>query len=284
MTKTPRYKLIGSLDMEMLEGECTSLNIIYVSEEAEAYGWKSKICFSAPSNLFLEILNSYDLGRYVIVYLEVAKDVIKNTKNEATLESYRLIKSIKKKNTTAQSIADFRDSTDPTKLQSEKGLFSDMTGYLGSESLQMVLYARDSKITGEPCIHSEWCIRGARNIKRIADIYTVNDMIKLDVNATYEWLSRRYITVEEVNIEKLGKFIKSWERRRKFTRRQNISIGIAATTFLSIYSITSASQLANFFKIEKTRLKSKRGPKTEWEDKMLSVRSNGHFSDPIIIV
>ena len=115
----------------------------------------------------------------------------------------------------------------------------------------------------------------------------------MDLKNEYENLTAKYIVLEEINMEKLGKWLLGRTRQKKFTRRQEISISIAAITFLNapyvikgekggkdkyIYRITTAAQLAVFFKEEKKIINARRGVRSDWDKKIMKLQSNCKFS------
>jgi hypothetical protein len=283
LTNIPYKLLINFLVKDELKQECKDFNILLASKGAKFRGYKSKISFTVPSNRFFKLLAMYDLCKYIISNVEIAKDEPKMSEDEAKFQSYKLMKFWRKRRTTKQHICDYSDSCHPTDKAYEQGKFSEKTIYFGSKSLEFVSYARFSKVNGQPCIHGEFSISDAANIKTRTGIQTIEDCIECDLKQIYEKIFEEYITTEEINMERLGKWLRGWERKRVFTKSQMICIGIAATTFLSVYGISTAAQLAGWFKKEKYRIKSMPGRKTTWDMKILKIQSNNKFSDAIII-
>ncbi|ALC18059.1 hypothetical protein DSOUD_3339 [Desulfuromonas soudanensis] len=252
------------LPIEKMKTECIQILLLPAGGKARLWGYKSKIIITVPTKKCFELLTLSGLEKedYVISYIEAAMDVYKESKHEAMFESYKLQNLIRKKYTPKNIILDYRGSDNSTKFATEHGKFSEQTGYYGSNSLIFVVYARISKINAQPCIHSEFKIRGGKNIKKRLGIETFNDCYFLDIKQEYNNLMALYIVFEEIDTQKLGKWILGWGRKKNFTRRQNISIDIAAITMMNsakVEGIRTAAQLAGWFKNEKKELIPKSG-------------------------
>lgn len=284
ITEIPHYLLEEFLDIDGLKGECVNILVRNASKPAFRAGYKSTLCITAPSKRFFELLAFYDLGDYKISYLEVAKDVMRSSMDEAKFESYRLKKTMMKKYALNPFSYDVRDRLHKIRLMLEKGMFSDLTNYLGGKFMKYVVYARISKIKSEPCIHSEWRIRGAYNIKKITGISTVEDCINFDLIGFYEEITSKYIYHAEINQNRFGKFLKGFDGRgKKYTKRQLIGIGIAASTFISVYKVTSTAELVGTIKKLKEEIKSQAGRRNAFQKMILSINSNCMFLDVISI-
>ena len=284
ITRIPRDLLEDLLDMDELKGECVKLCVRYASKPAHSAGYESTLCITAPTKRLFELLSFYDLGNYKISYIEVAKDTLRLSMDEARFESYRLKKSMLKKYTLTPFTFDARDRLHTIRLKLETGMFSDMTNYLGGKFMKYVVYARISKITSEPCIHSEWRIRGAYNIKKITGISKIEDFINFDLKKFYEEITSKYIYHAEINHGRLGKFLKGYDGRRKdYTKRQLIGIGVAAATFIAANKITSTAELVNTIKKLKDEINSFSGRRNEFQKRILSISSNRMFVDAVSI-
>jgi len=280
ITKMHLNDLKKLIDIEELQKECRIIKIRQASEAATKYGYHSLIIVTVPSKRFFELLSLYNLANYKFSYVELAKDVIENTMDDARLESYRIKKTMVKKYTLDPHTIDTRNSLHTVRLRLEEGLFSDLTSYYGGEVLKFVVYARLSKLNNTPCIHSEWRIRGAGNIKKKINIATLKDCISFDLKQFYEKLTCQYIHHSEINRVKFGKFILGYDGRRNiYTKRQRMRIELAAITFLSIYDISSTADFVHNIRELQKVIKSQPGRKNLFQKKILSIKSHCMFCD-----
>lgn len=284
ITKIPRYLLEDLLDVEELQQACGEINIWNASKVASRAGYESTICIYVPTKRFFELLSYYDIGDYKISYLEIAKDEMRSSTDEARFESYRLKNTMLKRYTQNPFTYDGRDSLSAVRKNFEKGLYSDLTNYLGGKLMKYVVYARISKVTNDACIHSEWRLRGAGSVKKVTGISTLEEFINFDLEQFYERQTIKYIYHAKINHYRLGIFLRGYDgRRKKFTRRQSISIGITAATFIAVYKITSAAELVNGIKALKKEFMKYPSRKNGFKARMLSINSNCMFTDAISI-
>lgn len=295
-TSIDHHSIDNYLPMAQLKNECRELIVIGIERDSEHQRYYSKLIATAPTKRFFQMLNNNYLCGYAISYIEIAKDIPRESESEAMIDSYKSLNFIMKKSTLKCSIRDYRDSCESTKSANEKGMFSQQTGYWGKDNFQFVLYARYSKITGEPCIHSEWSIRGSGNIKKKAGIRSVKDLCELDLEQRYEQITAEYITTEAINRDKLGKWMNGWSRKKILSRLDQMKVDLAAATLLSSICFRSprhainhknrnctAAELAEWFKEEKERIRSEEVELTEWDKKILSVQSNSYFSQAVTL-
>jgi hypothetical protein len=275
--------LSGLWLIEKLRKECREIIPLPAGGNARLWGYRSKVSITVPTKKCFEILMWSGLEEYKITYVELAKDVFYKTEEEAMSESYRLMRLLRKKYTTKTEILDYSDSYNSTKSAYGNGLFSDKTLYLGNNNLKFVLYARISKINSIPCLHSEWRVRGSRNIKDRLGIKSFGDCYFLDLNNEYENLTDQYIVSEEIVTEKLGKYFLGWGRMKNLTKRQNIKVDILAIMILNNAKKGSEgkctpAQLTEWLKELKIKIKDQTGRRTDWHKRAMKIQSNSMFS------
>jgi hypothetical protein len=283
LSKMPMNLLLMQFDTVKLRKVCADFGIVHLDNDDKPWKFQSLIYVVAPTSEFFRLLSKYNISEYIINAVEIAKDEMRRTENEAMLESYKSMMLLKKRYTTKFHLADYRGSCHSTKSANTKGKFSEMTLGLGSKTFVYKIYARYSKVTGEICIHSEWKISRSHNIYVRTGIETIKDCIDLNLMECYENLTSKYIVNEDINIERLGKWILGWGTKRKFTPKEFGRISLAGNFFLSIYKIGSAAQLADWFKNEKIRINTKPGMKSAWDIKVRKLQSNCWFNDSIIM-
>lgn len=272
LTKIPLKLLAILLDVEHLKEECRSFVIVRPSKAAIKFGYQSRIAMTVPSTRFFELLLEYDLGDYSITYIEIAKDEIRPNLNKAMFESYRLLKHMVKKYTSEVLIYDARDSWNPTMEAWKKGLFSEVSGTMGTYLFRFALYARISKISEDPCLHSEFRLRG-NQIRKKTEIKTIEDCVNFDLGRFYEENFLKYISYQTIDVAALGRWILGWSRKRNFTRRQICRIHINGQQFLDIHNISTSAQLVGWFKKERRRIEHQRGKKSSWDKKIMQVQT-----------
>lgn len=271
-------ELNALLNLESLANECQIVGTTRPTAKAEKWGWHSLIYFTVPTDKFFRLLNTYSLGTYKIRYFEIARDAPKASEKDANLENNKIIRSLRKRRTTKHEVRGSRDSGLLSKAALDDGKFSIRTGYWGSKYLEFICYARYSKISGEPCLHTEWSIDGAYEIKKRTGIQTIEDLCVFDLEKWFEENLAKYMAVETIDSEKFGKWLWDCGRRRIFSRREQMRVVLAANTFLRVNEILSPAELAKWFRSEKIEIKSRRGRPSAWDKKILKVQSNSRFS------
>jgi len=274
LTRIPRDLLEDFLDIDELKGECVNIFVRYSSKVARRAGYKSSICVTAPAKRFFELLAFYDLGDYIISYLEAAKDELKSSMDEARFESYGLKWIMMKKYTLKPFTYDARNGAKKVNIDMDKGLYSDMTNYLGGKALKHVTYARISKLIDKPCIHMEWRIRGAGKIKKRTGISTIEDCIGFDAGQFYEETTAKYLYHAEINQDLLGKLLNGFDgRRQSFNDESLLGIRVAASIFMGFYSISSTAQLIDTLKKKQVTIKAKSGQRNKVQKRILALKS-----------
>ena len=261
-----------------LREETHSWSFGRASEAARNWGFKSRIELVAPTrNCIISLSKALNSKKVKISYLELAKDVFFKTKREAEVEAYNAIKTLRKKYTTNHFIYDqnFRDDVTPT--VTDRGLFSMLTGYFGSRNFKYAIYPRYSKINMSACVHTEWRISGASLIAKKTRIKSLFDLLFFDIEKFFEASERKFIAHEYIDRNKLGKWLRGWMKRKKFSKRNQISIGIASAIFMNVHKIKSYVGLVHFLKKRKQEIKKRRGRKTKWQKKYASLTDYSRF-------
>ncbi len=273
------------LPKKMLENECDFFRLSPASEMAEKFNFISSIEIVNPSKEFFRLLLKHEKILFYfkgiivskeiepkISYLEIARDTFYQDDHEAIETSSELGKTLRKKWSSNNFNYDARWDPDVAekKRGKTKGL-GDRTWYYGSKKFQFVLYPRRSKINRQPCVHEEWRISGATNIKKKTGINSIADFIEFDIKKCFEEMNQKYMVHEEIDRIKLGKWILGWDRRRKFTEDEMLQIKIQAGLVCRHRKIESAADLANHFKKERNGIKAKKGRKSSLDHKILKV-------------
>ncbi len=251
---------------------------------ARYHGYKSRIELLDPSaELILEISKVLAGIQVSISYIEITKDIICQSKFEASIKTKTLIETARKKHSPLPFIYDQKKSKAKGRINNDPALFSDKIGYFGSKRFKYVPYARLSKINNLPCIHAEWRITRAAVIKKKTGIKSIQDLATFDLVKYFEDTTARYIVHEAIDINKLGKWLTGLSRRKKFTKRQRMSIQLAAVHQLRTYDIDSHTDLVSLFIQQKAQIKNHRGQKNEYQRKVLAIKDYGKFRTPITI-
>lgn len=79
----------------------------------------------------------------------------------------------------------------------------------------------------------------------------------------------KYMVREAIDHLKLGKWISGWTRRRNLTSEEIRRAKTQAYLLCGRNKITTAADLAKFFKKEKNRIKAIRGRRTDYKSKIL---------------
>jgi hypothetical protein len=272
-----------NLPKKLLKGECDFFRLAPASDMAEQFNFISSIEFVNPSKKFFRLLLEHekDLHSHTgilvpkeikpkISYLEIARDTFYKHEYQAVNTASELGGILRKK--WPSNNFNYDAFYDPN-LRDKKGKniqgIGDKTWYYGTKKFQLVLYPRMSKINGQPCVHEEWRISGATNIKKKTGIESIADFIEFDIKKCFEEMYSKYMVYEKIDHLKLGKWILDWTRRKKLTDREVKKAKMQASLFCRHKNIKSAADLINFFKKEKNRIKAIRGRRTPYKSKML---------------
>ena len=263
--------------------EADSFVVSNSSYEAQAYGLIAKIEMVAPSRKCLEILDKHIPHTVMmkISKLEIAEDTFYETEWDALYTFHKRLQTIRKKYTSDHFIYDqlYEKGKCERKITSNKH-FSPITGYFGSNNFKYATYPRLSKINNRPCIHAEWRINGASHIKTKTGIVSIRDLIKFDLLKFFNEQDKRYIIYESIDLTKLGCWLIGWNRRKSFSKRDLIKMGIMGRIFCNVYDIKSYADLVSHLMNTKKDLenKNRRGRKTNYEERFLSLINYGKFS------
>ncbi len=275
------------LPLNDLKSETTSFFVGNAYEQARTYGLPARIEFVAPSQKCLGILDK-SLSNIIVKIssLEIAEDTFYETEREASFEFEKLIKTINKKYTHTHLIYDqCNDSKKSSKRRKnriiDEKLFSSKTIYMGSDKFKHVIYPRLSKINGRPCIHSEWRIQGAFNIKTKTGIASIADFVDFKLRDFVNQQKKQQITHDRINPTKLGRWILGKSGRKSFSEYDLRRWGIQGRLYCNVYKINTYADLVTFLVNIKEELKKKRGPKTGNEKRLLALTNYRRFSDHI---
>lgn len=172
----------------------------------------------------------------------------------------------------------------------KKGLFAWKTFYSVYENVskgsrhcwfKFVIYARLSKINWKPCIHYEWRIKKASEIKKRTGIITIRHLLSFDHGTFFEKMEKKYIIHEKLDEEKIGRVLSGLERRKVLTKRQVIRVDLAFAHFSSYYGINSISDFTEAIRKECIYFDKRRGPKNPWARKVRKLRNFSFYSRPL---
>lgn len=253
--------------------------IRYPSSKAKMSRFKSSLEIVAPTKSFLQLILQHErhLKTYFISYLEIAKDTFCITKRDADSLCWERLKSIRKKYSKNHFIYDQRKKGPSKKRNNNHELFGEQTGYFGGEKFKYVIYPRISKITGMPCLHEELRIKGAQTIKNKTMTSSISDLMSFDIRSFFEDQYKHHIVYEGIDQQKLGKWLSGCTKIKNISRRKFISIGVNAAHFCEINYIYTYADLVKYLKMEKVKIKSRRGRRSSMDYKILSVKNYSMF-------
>lgn len=252
--------------------------------------FKSRIDIVVPTQRCIELLCQIDrlFQPYKISYIEIARDRQCHSDSEAELAIKNSTRTIRKK----YSGKFVFDGTDKKK-DIQKGLLTDKTYYYGSVKkpnksnnkieirvggkFRYVMYDRDSKIDGKPVAHEEWRILNAQTIFQKTGIRFINNFLEINLEDVFENLAKQYLTHETLNRRNIGYWILGWERRRKLSQRELMKAGFTGQLFCKIHHIKTSADLVTFFKGKKNEINSKLGRRSDWDNKILSIKNYSKF-------
>jgi hypothetical protein len=276
LSKQSKCELKKLLPIDVLERESYLFKIIWASKSAKICGYLSKIIATVPTpTLFEQLLKN--LADYKITYIEISMDIFCDSEHQAEAESLYVLQHFRKKYCRAPKIKDYRGSTEKMSAKAiHEGLFSQVTGYFGSNNFKLSQYARPSKLNGIPCIHIEFRIRG-HQIKKRTEIASLTDLLAFDPEDFF-MKEIENVVFESIDDHKLGKWI--LDALGSYTvngKRNDMRISLAASTFLNLYEITSSTQLIDYFRSERKKIQRQRGHRNRWQKKMLKLRTPSYF-------
>ncbi|OGP85317.1 MAG: hypothetical protein A2V87_08575 [Deltaproteobacteria bacterium RBG_16_58_17] len=266
---------------------------------AKRWGYNSRIEVTAPTNKVFDIIENairdcnmsvpkYKTAknihpRIAISKVEIARDFICDKEYDAILLADRFMSVTGKKYTAKFTIYDVendphRRKTDP---RLKEKIFSTRTGYWGNpRSFECAVYARYSKMSELPCVHTEWRIIGFPDIRKKTRINSIADMKNFDFEKFFEENDKKFIVYEDINYTGIGRWLKRIDGRRTLTERQKRSVGVAGQMFCRISKlkvsckecrkddcqslaceIRSAAGLKQFLKENDSKIRNRKGEK-----------------------
>ena len=85
---------------------------------------------------------------------------------------------------------------------------------------------------------------------------------------------RMLIYNEQIDQQRLGKWLLGWSRRKNFTRREKWRIGCAGAAYANNRTY---GELVQYFQKCKREIKAKSGPRTAWDRKLLNLKDYSIF-------
>ena len=271
-TRQDQQTLKKSLPVDELGSECNSFDLKTPSKPAKAYGYNTAIVFVAPTNNFFKILNRYEsiLGHYKIYKIEIAEDTIFPDKGEAYSAFMQNLSMTKKWATDyllyTPSEKEFNNKS------SGEGLWSDRTAYYGGKNFKVAVYNRTSKINDKPCLHIEFRLLNAGNIKKRTGIEFIRDFIDYDIKNLFEQWVDKFIKYDEIDILKVGKWLLKITRRRKLTSSAIRRAKLAGRTLCAAWGISNFADFKSYLRKKKAEIKKKKGRKSAFDTKILEAR------------
>jgi len=283
----PLEDLRKKINSKLIRKHCRSFKIKDSHPWAkEWYGYHSTIRMVAPKPKAIKHLKKYieDLGFYAFAELEIAGDKPYETKNETEYVVQENSKTIVKKWNTMHKIyrqGDYQDNPEEyhkilKKMRADDGSrYGEITIYSGSDRIKFVQYPRLSKYNGKPSVHSEWRYKSKYVIKQKTGIETIEDLLDFDTENFMDKQNEKFITHKKINKAKFGKFLSGVDgRKRNFSKRQQMKIGLATTIFCQAYNINSYPDLALHIRGLQKEVKAKVGRRNSWENKLISLGGN----------
>jgi len=202
-------------------------------------GFKSIIRMTCPTPSFFNFLSEYYyiFGVYRIWIIEIYKDILLDSEQDAIILTDRIIDSSFKRYSTETFLYDDNDPYTwnkdgvPLRLSEEKfevwqkekrigkkydrKIIGTRTLYLGEDEFCFVVYARYAKRDNKPCIHLEWRILWSGDYKKFPELGVIKknctyleslkNLTEFHIAEIWDKLSTKYIRVAEINKEKVGK-------------------------------------------------------------------------------
>ena len=228
MIRINSYQSVGilhnALPLDELKAESRSFEVLRAYKIARDYGFESRVEMVAPTPKCLKLLSPYEpvancnsrspRKTYRITKLEITRDTFYDSSQQAveateTLGRTRRKKWSSKNQTLDRKVELEKENRTKTKQGQFLGRFS---YYYGSRSFQFFAYTRTSKINGKPCLHEEWRISGSARIKQKTGISVIGDLIDFDLQAFFEENEEKFISHEEIDWERIGRWLRRWRR------------------------------------------------------------------------
>ncbi len=271
------------IDIDGLRRISRGADLLTMPSRFQYNRYKSKLTVEGPTPETLQrLIDSTHTLTYWVTYIEVARDRACLSKTDAEHMSEKTILHVTKKNTGEVFIFDgirYPDTTLNTS-NTDEGLFALRTGYFGKKGFQYVVYARVSNYNHLPCLHCEWRVRGAANVRRCFNIRRINDMLRTNLQERFETLRRRFISYEEIDHDRHGRFLNRMRanaqhpgviREGDFAGGNRPEPKKASNQFLRAHAMISSAELrVYYYKLKQdANKKRRRGTElTPWEEKV----------------
>jgi hypothetical protein len=266
-------KLEKIIPLQKLKEQCRRCYLRNTPFAARAGGFSSSINVILPDKEFFRILEDYEyeLFGHKISKIEIAEDTFYNTKIEAEKAFRDYYKTLDKK----WSSKKFLYTGELYQIEKD-GKWYHQTAYFGEKHFQFVMYPRLSKITNQPCLHKEFSLLGASNIKGKTGIGTIEDLIAFNAKETFNRLDKKFIDHCEIDFLKFGKFLKGRTRKRKLSAKEQASLEFRGRFCCKANNIKTYSDLKQLLSKQRKSIKAKRGRKSNFEKKFEKI-SYGYF-------
>jgi hypothetical protein len=269
------------LDLWNLKKLCKDAKLLRLKKSAQLGGYHSQLVVTVPTPAFLlQLKNAVGGLKSSVFYVEVACDKIQPTQAASIEQFNTLMEHARMKNSNKVYIYD-ADRTDISPKRHNTGdLFGDKTFYLGNDERKFVAYPRNSKITGNPCLHSEWRLERASTIRQNLGVNSIFDLFCSKARQWYRNLTGRFITYEEIDHEEHGRFIQDMPHGAvnpgimpsgHFTGGPLAEPERASHLLMRARKLATTSELRAHYAGEKKRIKEKLKGKqnlTEWETRV----------------
>ena len=278
-TRYPLAELKKLLPVSKIQDESYNLQIRVSSEAAQCVGFKSTINIVCPSPEALKLLDKHLTPPLAMIsYIEIARDTICETKDEAIAE-FKKQSTLRKKYTPKYFIYDSYEDyrRDRKKFHDDPTLFYNRTGYFGEQDFLHVLYPRLSKINHLPVFHTEWRIEGASLIRNKTGICSISDLLTFDFEKFFDDMDHMYIVHERIDSTKFGRWHLGWTRKKVLTPMQRMKAQLIGNLIMNQKQIHCYADLVAYFMKEKERIKSKPGVRSRKDKRILAIRDYGKF-------
>ena len=266
-------KLEEIIPLDKLKEYCRSFYLRETSAAVQFSRFSSSINVILPEKEFFRILEDYEyeLFGHKISKIEIAEDTFYNTKYEAEKAFREYYKTLDKKWSTKKFLY-----TGELHQIEKDGKWYHQTAYFGGKHFQFVMYPRLSKINNQPCLHKEFSLLGASNIKGKTGIGAIEDLIAFNAKETFNRLDEKFIDHCKIDLLKLGKFLKDRTRKRKLSAKEKSSLEFCGRFYCKVKNIKTYSDLKQLLSKQRKSIKAKRGRKSDIEKKFEKI-SYGYF-------
>ncbi len=269
------------------------------NEATRLLGYKSQLNVEVPKDELYPALSNILKGiEYSIFSVEIARDTLYQTEFDTIRKSNIINKTLRKKWSIAWVYDAFKDLQrylSRRRPPHSEELYHSKTSYAGGKKFKYKVYDRISKIANQPCVHCEWTIVGSPTVKKKVDVKTLRGLANLDVKEKFSKFYQKFISYEEIDNEKHGRFIQNMSPRSRHAgvMRNGIRAGAkkmiprgASNQFVRAESIDSSAKLRNYYALQKKNIKEKlnRGEPLSIREKKilkLSYRRFNTFFKPI---